>query len=152
MEPEFVRFSYSNSRPKLVSRRRFMMHMGSRGGFTAFAHFQRPHKADVTMIGRLFACSNLVLLQIWITSGGQLKAQLKTPLGTVTSTSSRAVADDTDELFAIQYSTAASTLTLLWGPSAENVTVVNNQVRQPRVMQSDARRAAFRSTAKARST
>lgn len=131
VDPTFVRFSYESSRPKLVARRRFMLHVGSGGGFTAFAHFQRPQKTDATQESKLFTCLFPTQLKIWITTDGLLRAQLTTSHGRVTSTSSRVVADDTDELFAIHFSTAASTLSFLWGPSAVNMTAVDEQVWPP---------------------
>lgn len=133
VQPTYIRFQYTTVKTRISAQLRKVMNLSTNGGFTAFAHFQvqgdqTTQSASIT----IFLCSVVTRLSIVILVDGRLVVKLTTPGVDVQSSSTRVVGDRTDELFAILYSQATSTLMLFWGPTAVNVTLVNQQVRNLR--------------------
>lgn len=126
-----IRFSYTAHQQYLTGDRPFFMNYQSKGGFTAFLHFQlqgdqSTQPADHVL---LFCGGGSHHLSMVVTQTGLLKVKAKTASGTVESRSTTAVGDGTDELFAVHYVPSAATVMLYRGSSAANVTLPWQQVR-----------------------
>lgn len=125
-----IRFSYTAQKQYLTRERPFFMNLQTKGGFAAFLHFQLQGDQTTQPANHklLFCAGNSLQLSMLILTTGRLKVRVQTASGTVESHSTTVVGDRTDELFAVQYVPAASTMMVYQGSSAVNVTLPKHQV------------------------